>query len=143
MNHLKMNQNEVDLEEWNLENMREIPGWEGPVCLSDWACRYSKYKSWIRLFINVQVDEQVDGGKPVISGGAVGACQNFEVIKENGQWVRYEIEMAWTPKGEPVLRLRDYSCWDLVYDRISDRTQIDEKIETIEGLAEYLERCIP
>ena len=56
--------------------------------------------------------------------------------------MRYEIEMAWTPKGEPVLRLRNYSCWDLVYDRISDGTQIDEKIETICDLAEYLERCL-
>ncbi len=56
--------------------------------------------------------------------------------------MRYEIEMAWTPKGEPVLRLRNYSCWDLVYDRISDGTQIDEKIETICDLVEYLERCL-
>ena len=120
--------------------MREIPGWEGPVCLSDGACRYSKYKSWIRLFINVQIDEN-DGGGIEFSGGAVGACQNFEIIKENGQWVRCEIEMAWTAKGEPVLRLRNYSCWDLVYNRVSDGKPVDEQIESIDDLAEYLERC--
>ncbi|MCK9406899.1 MAG: hypothetical protein M0Q47_10890 [Methanothrix sp.] len=133
----------MNLEEWNLENMREIPGWEGPVILSEGACRYSKYISWIRLFINVQIDEEVGGGRIAFSGGAVGDCPSFEVKRENGQWMRYEVEMAWTPKGEPVLRLRNYSCWDLVYDRISDGTQIDEKIETIYDLAEYLERCLP
>ena len=123
--------------------MREIPGWEGPVSLSEGAYRYSKYIRWIRLFINAQIDEEVDGGRIAFSGGAVGDCPSFEVRRENGQWMRYEIEMAWTPKGEPVLRLRNYSCWDLVYDRISEGTQIDEDIKTIEGLAEYLERCIP
>ena len=122
--------------------MREIPGWEGPVSLSEGAYRYSKYIRWIRLFINAQIDEEVDGGRIAFSGGAVGDCPNFEVRRENGQWMRYEVEMAWTLKGEPVLRLRNCSCWDLVYDRISDGTQIDEKIETIEDLAEYLERCL-
>lgn len=122
--------------------MREIPGWEGPERLAEGAYRYSKYKSWIRLFINVQIDEN-NGGAMEFSGGATAACQNFEIQREEGQWVRYEIEMAWTPKGEPVLRLRNYATWDLVYNRISEGTQIDEKIETIEGLAEYLERCIP
>ena len=122
--------------------MREIPGWEGPVSLSEGAYRYSKYIRWIRLFINAQSDEEVDGGRIAFSGGAVGDCPNFEVRRENGQWMRYEVEMAWTPKGEPVLRLRNCSCWDLVYDRISDGTQIDEKIETICDLVEYLERCL-
>ena len=90
--------------------MREIPGWEGPVSLSEGAYRYSKYIRWIRLFINAQIDEEVDGGRIAFSGGAIGDCPSFEVKRENGQWMRYEIEMAWTPKGDPVLRLRNYSC---------------------------------
>jgi len=122
--------------------MREIPGWDGPVRLAEGAYRYSKYKSWIRLFIDVQTNEN-DGGGIELSGGATGACQNFEIRREEGQWVLYEMEVAWTAKGEPVLRLRDYSCLDLVYNRVSDGKPVDEQIESIDDLAEYLERCFP
>ncbi|HON35609.1 MAG TPA: hypothetical protein PLY52_04785 [Methanothrix sp.] len=135
--------------------MREIPGWEGPICLAEGAYRYSKYISWIRLFIDVQIDEQIDGqidewidekkvGRGMVfSGGATGACQNFELRQEGGQWMRYEMEIAWTAKGEPVLRLmRDYSSWDLVYNCVSNGRPVDERIDSIEELAEYLERCL-
>ncbi len=135
--------------------MREIPGWEGPVCLAEGAYRYSKYISWIRLFIDVQIDERIDGqideqidekkeGRGMVfSGGATGACQNFELRQEGGQWMRYEMEIAWTAKGEPVLRLmRDYSSWDLVYNCVSNGRPVDERIASIEELAEYLERCL-
>ena len=60
---------------------------------------------------------------------------------ENGQWMRFETDLATTPAGELVLRLRAYSTWDVVYKRISEGTPIDEKIETIEDLAAYLELC--
>jgi len=139
--------------------MREIPGWEGPVYLAEGAYRYSKYISWIRLFIDVQIDVQIDeqideridvqidekkeGREIVFSGGATGACQNFELRQEGGQWMRYEMEIAWTAKGEPVLRLmRDYSAWDLVYNCVSNGRPVDERIDSIEELAEFLERCL-
>ena len=123
--------------------MREIPGWEGPICLAEGAYRYSKYISWIRLFIDVQIDEKKEGRGMVFSGGATGACQNFELRQEGGQWMRYEMEIAWTAKGEPVLRLmRDYSSWDLVYNCVSNGRPVDERIDSIEELAEYLERCL-
>ena len=120
--------------------MREIPGWEGPVPLEEGSYRYSKYLSWIRLFTNANIDEN-KGGAIEFSGGATGACRNFEIRREEGQWMRYEIEMAWTPKGEPVLRLRDYSAWDLVYNPVSDGRLVEERIDSIDELAEYLERC--
>lgn len=143
VNKFKMNHNEVNFEEGNLEKKREIAGWEGPVCLVEGAYRYTNYISWIRLFINMQADGKDGCRVNDFSGGATGSCQNFEVRREMGQWMRYEIDMAWTPKGEPVLRLRGYSSWDLVYNCISDGTPIDEKIQNIDDLAEYLERCFP
>jgi hypothetical protein len=38
--------------------------------------------------------------------------------------------------------LRDYATWDVVYERVSQGTPIEEEIETIEDLAFYLERCL-
>jgi hypothetical protein len=97
--------------------------------------------------IDGQIDEWIDekkvGRGMVFSGGATGACQNFELRQEGGQWMRYEMEIAWTAKGEPVLRLmRDYSSWDLVYNCVSNGRPVDERIDSIEELAEYLERCL-
>jgi hypothetical protein len=80
----------------------------------------------------------VDG---VFYGGTSGACTNFEVEREGGRWMRFETDLATTPAGELVLRLRGYSTWDVVYERISKGTPIDETVESIEDLAAFLERC--
>ncbi len=117
----------------NLEMMPSLAGWEGPNCIADGIFRYSKCISWIRL--NIDVDETG------FYGGTCGACTNFEVERENGQWKRFETDLACTPKGEPVLRLREYTTWDVVHERISDGLPLDENIETIEDLAAYLEGC--
>jgi hypothetical protein len=118
----------------NLE-MPPLAGWDGPDCIADDLFRYSKYISWIRLHIDV-----VDGE---FYGGTCAACTNFEVVREGSQWKRFETDLAKTPRGEPVLRLRAYTTWDVVYERTSDGLPIDEKIETVEDLAAYLERCFP
>lgn len=38
--------------------------------------------------------------------------------------------------------MRDYSSWDLVYNCVSNGRPVDERIDSIEELAEYLERCL-
>lgn len=111
-----------------------IAGWYGPDCITDGVYRYSKCISWIRLYIDV-----VDG---VFYGGTCGACSNFEVAQEGGQWMRFETDLATTPAGEPVLRLRGYSTWEVVYERISEGAPINERIESIEDLAAFLENQI-
>ena len=55
--------------------------------------------------------------------------------------MRFLTDLATTPAGEPVMRLREYSTWEVVYERISEGQPIDEKIESIEDLAAFLERC--
>jgi hypothetical protein len=80
----------------------------------------------------------VDG---VFYGGTCGAPANFEVERESDRWMRFETDLATTPAGELVLRLRGYSTWDVVYERISDGTPIDEQLERVEDLAAFLERC--
>ena len=113
--------------------MKPLTGWDGPDCITERVFRYSKCISWIRLYIDV-----VDG---VIYAGTYGASQNFEVEQEGGRWMRFETDLATTPAGELVLRLRGYSTWDVVYERISKGTPIDETVESIEDLAAFLERC--
>jgi hypothetical protein len=113
--------------------MKSIAGWEGPDCIDDGVFRYSKCISWIRLHIDVEEGE--------FCGGTCGACSNFEVVRESGQWMLFKTDLATTPIGELVLRLRGYSTWDVVYERISEGTPIDEKMESIEDLAAFLERC--
>ncbi|MBN1236355.1 MAG: hypothetical protein JW999_09970 [Methanotrichaceae archaeon] len=113
--------------------MNTIAGWDGPDCIADGIFRYSKYISWIRLSIDVV------GGE--FYGGTCGASNNFVVEREAGQWMRFEISPAWTANGEPVLRLREYSTWDVVYERVSEGRPIDEEMECIEELAAFLERC--
>ena len=113
--------------------MKPLTGWEGPDCITEGVFRYSKCISWIRLYIDV-----VDG---VFYGGTCGASQNFEVEREGDRWMRFETDLATTPAGELVLRLRGYSTWDVVYERISKGTPIDETVESIEDLAAFLERC--
>lgn len=113
--------------------MLPLAGWEGPDCSTEGVFRYSKCISWIRLYIDV-----VDG---VFYGGTCGACRNFEVAQEGDRWVRFETDLATTPAGELVLRLRGYSSWEVVYERISKGTPIDDTMESIEDLAAFLERC--
>jgi hypothetical protein len=55
--------------------------------------------------------------------------------------MRFETDLAVTPAGEPVMRLRDYCTWEVVYERTSEGTPLDERMECIEDLAAYLERC--
>ena len=117
----------------NLEIMSHLAGWDGPDCITEGVFRYSKCISWIRLYIDV-----VDG---VFYGGTCGACINFEVVRESDRWMRFETDLATTPVGELVMWLRGYSTWDVVYRRISEGTPIDEKVESIEDMAAFLERC--
>jgi hypothetical protein len=113
--------------------MKPLAGWEGPDCIAEGIFRYSKCISWIRLYIDV-----VDG---VFYGGTCGAPANFEVERESDRWMRFETDLSTTPAGELVLRLRGYSTWDVVYERVSDGTPIDEKLDSVEDLAAFLERC--
>ena len=117
----------------NQHVMLPLAGWDGPDCITEGVFRYSKCISWIRLYIDV-----VDG---VFYGGTCGACTNFEVEREGGRWMRFETDLATTPAGELVMRLRGYSTWDVVYERISEGMPIDEEMECIEDLAAFLERC--
>lgn len=110
-----------------------IAGWEDPDCITKGVYRYSKCISWIKLYIDV-----VDG---VFYGGTCGAESNFEVEQEGECWMRFETDLAVTPAGEPVMRLREYSTWEVVYQRTGESMPIDERIESIEDLAMYLERC--
>jgi hypothetical protein len=114
--------------------MKPLAGWEGPDCIAEGIFRYSKCISWIRLYIDV-----VDG---VFYGGTCGAPVNFEVERESDRWMRFETDLATTSAGELVLRLRGYSTWDVVYERISDGTPIDEKLESVEDLAAFLETML-
>ncbi len=113
--------------------MMPLAGWDGPDCITDGVYRYSKYVSWIRLYIEVVGD--------VFYGGISGSSANFEVEREGDRWMRFETDLATTPAGEPVMRLRDYSAWEVVYERTSKGTPIDERMKSIEDLAEFLERC--
>ncbi len=74
-------------------------------------------------------------------GGTCGACANFDVEREGDRWMRFETDLAATPGGEPVMRLRDYCTWEVVYERTGESRPIDERMESIEDLAAYLERC--
>ncbi len=113
--------------------MNTLAGWDGPECIEEGIYRYSKYISWIRLYIDVE------GGE--FYGGTCGAASNLEVVREDGRWMRFKTDPAATPAGEPVLRLRAYSTWDVVFERISEGVPLDEKIDGLEDLAAYLERC--
>jgi hypothetical protein len=115
----------------NVEMMPHLVGWDGPDCIAEGVYRYSKCISWIRLYIDV-----VDG---IFYGGTCGACSNFEVAQEGSRWMCFETDLATTPAGEPVMRLRGYSTWEVVYERISEGEPLKEKMECIEDLAAFLE----
>ncbi len=113
--------------------MKPLAGWDGPAFLCEGVYRYSKTISWIRLYIDVEGSD--------FYGGTIGASTNFEIDREDGQWKRFETDLAKTPQGELILRLRGGTTWDVVYDRIAEGVAIEEKIETIEDLAAYLVKC--
>jgi hypothetical protein len=114
--------------------MMPIDGWDGPICLAEGFYRYSKTISWIRLYIDVIGLDYY--------GGTCGASKDFEVEREGRQWKRFETDLAKTPNGELVIRLRGYATWEVVHERIGKGILIDMQIETIEDLASYLEKCI-
>jgi hypothetical protein len=114
--------------------MDSLPGWDGPECIADGLFRYSKYVFWIRLYIDVEGSE--------IYGGTCGAKSDIQVANEDGRWVRYATIVASTPAGEPVLRLRGYSTWDVVYERASKGMPLEEELHGIKDLAVFLERSI-
>jgi hypothetical protein len=114
--------------------MDQLAGWEGPECVGDGLYRYSKTISWIRLYM------EVDGSE--FRGGVMGAREDFEVALEGGQWKRFQTDLAYSPDGNLVLRLREYTTLDIVTRRIGDSVPIAEEMSSIEDLAAYLERCI-
>jgi hypothetical protein len=113
--------------------MTPLNGWDGPDCIDEGLFRYSRYLSWIRLYIEIEGDE--------FRGGICGTSGDIEIVREEGKWMRYATSPAWTAAGEPVLLLRGYTTWEMVYERISEGVPLDEEIETIEDLALCLERC--
>jgi hypothetical protein len=114
--------------------MMPLSGWDGPDCITDGVYRYSKCFSWVRLYIDV-----VDG---VLYGGCCGGSQDFEVERESDRWMRFETVVATTPAGEPVMRLRDCSTWEVVYERTGQALPLDERMESIEDLAAFLEKSL-
>lgn len=114
--------------------MIPLPGWDGPECIREGLFRYSKCISWIRLYIDIENEERY--------AGICGSCSDFELEREAGQWMRYATALASTPAGEPVMRLRGLSTWEVVFERIAPGAPIDEKLESLEELALYLERSV-
>lgn len=108
--------------------------WNGPVCITEELDRYSKTISWIRLYIDVE--------GPEFFGGTAGAREDFEVALVEGRWTRFETALATTPKGELVIRLREGTTFEMVYERVGAGELIEERIDCIEDLANYLERCV-
>jgi hypothetical protein len=108
-------------------------GWDGPVYAGEGKYRYSKTFSWIRLYIDIE-----DVG---FYGGVTVTGKDFEVALIDGKWRRFDTEPAQVD-GEPVIRLIEYSTWDLVLERVGDGLSIDHNINTIDDMAMYLERCI-
>jgi hypothetical protein len=111
--------------------MMPLSGWDGPDCIAYGVYRYSKCLSWVRLYIDV-VDD-------VLYGGCCGASQNFEVEREGDRRMRFETVLATTPAGEPIMRLRDYSTREVVFERTGEALPLDEQMESIEDLAAFLE----
>ncbi len=114
--------------------MMKIPGWDGPICLVQGVYIYSKNLSWKRIYIDVEGQS--------FYGRIVGTSEDIEIDIEDGIWKKFPMDLATTQKGELILRLRDGSTWDMVYKRSGDGITIEDKIENIEDLAYYLEKCI-
>lgn len=112
--------------------VKQLSGWDGPKYRDNGMCRYSKTQGWVAIYIDVDSSE--------FWGGITGTSESFEIAREDGKWKRFCIDLVETPEGELLIRLLGFTTWDLVFERISDGEPIDEKIETIEDLAAYLER---
>jgi hypothetical protein len=111
-----------------------LNGWDGPDCISERIFRYSKCISWIRLYIHAEGSE--------FYGGISGSGRDFELAREQGRWMRYPSQPAWTKAGEPVLRLRGCFTWDAVYERAAEGAEVLESLESIEEMALFLERSV-
>jgi hypothetical protein len=114
--------------------MIQLAGWDGPVCIGERVNRYSKIIEWERLYIDINGSE--------FKGGLRGTSENFEVAIEEGEWKCFDTNLACTPSGDIVLKLIDCTTLDLVFERVGNGTKILEDIETIEDLAEYLEKSV-
>ena len=114
--------------------MKHLAGWDGPECITEGIYRYSKTFLWKRLYIDAVGND--------FYGGIVGACRNFEVEKEDDIWKCYPTDLAQTPKGELIIRLRGGTTWDIVYERCGAGMPLDDEIVSLEDLAAYLERCM-
>lgn len=113
--------------------MDQLAGWDGPICMREGLYRYSKAISWIRLYIEVDDSE--------LRGGMTGSGEDFEIAMEDGLWRRYQTAPAYSPDGNLVLILRDYTTLETVVQRIGDGEIIAEEISSIEDLATYLNKC--
>jgi len=108
-------------------------GWDGPAYVGDGKYRYSKCSGWIRLYIDI--------GDAGFYGGVTGTGSDFEVVLVNGEWKRFCTEPEQVD-GEPTLRLIEYSTLDLILARVGSGMPIGARIDTIDDMATYLERCI-
>ncbi len=108
-------------------------GWDGPAYVGDGKYRYSKCFGWIKLYIDIE-----DAG---FYGGVTGTGTDFELAFAEGRWKRFCTEPAQVD-GEPMLRLIEYSTIDLILERIGNGEPIDARIDSIDDMAVYLERCI-
>ncbi len=114
--------------------MINLDGWDGPVSIGEDAYRYSKTLSWIRLYIEIYGSDFI--------GGLTGGHESFEVALEDGEWMRFPTDLAYTPEGHLCMRLRNFSTLEVVIERIGSGVPLEEEISCIEDLAAYLERCI-
>lgn len=114
--------------------VKQLTGWDGPEYRDNGICRYSKAQSWIRMYIDVDSSE--------FRGGVTGMRECFEVAMEDGKWKRFGVDLAETPEGDLLIRIIGWTTWDLIFERTTEGEPIDEKIDTIEDLAAYLEKCV-
>ncbi len=114
--------------------MINLDGWDGPVSIGEDAYRYSKTLSWIRLYIEIYGSDFI--------GGLTGGHESFEVALEDGEWMRFPTDLAYTPEGHLCMLLRNFSTLEVVIERIGSGVPLEEEICCIEELAAYLERCI-
>jgi hypothetical protein len=113
----------------------QLAGWDGPTSIAR-INRYSKNRCWIRLYINIDIDSGD------FHGGVTGTSEDFEVARDSGKWRRFNTAPACSPDGEITLVLIDCATLDLVINRVGSGAPIEDRIETIEDLAEYLEKCV-
>ena len=108
-------------------------GWDGPAYVGDGKYRYSKCSGWIRLYIDIE-----EAG---FYGGVTGTDNDFEVALADDKWKRFCTEPAQVG-GEPMLKLIEYSTLDLILARVGNGMPIDARIDTVDDMAIYLEKCV-